>query len=130
NLAEFDQLAAEFAESSEDDDTGLGLPSITKTESGYRFSVTGLAMSDESMGMGEGTEGMEGMEAFAEMIAQLVGEMQITYDVRLPGRPVDHNADAVDGNRFQWTLEWGDTRTELFAETGEGEPDGSSDTGD
>lgn len=128
NLAEFDRLAAEFADESEEDETGLGTPSITKTDSGYRFSVTGLSMSDDSMGMGE--EGMEGMDAFTEMIEQLVGDMRITYDVRLPGKPVDHNADAVDGNRFQWTLEWGDTRTELFAETGAGEPDGSADTGD
>lgn len=128
NLAEFESIAAEFADSADEDSAGLGVPSITKTDGGYRFEVTGVAMNDASMGLGE--EGGDDMGEFADMIEQFVQDMRISYDVRLPGNPVDHNADAVDGNRFQWTLEWGDERTELFAETGAGEPDGSNDVGE
>jgi hypothetical protein len=130
DLAEFNELAAEFNSSSDDEEAGFGTIALTKTDAGYRFDVTGVALSDEGMGLGGDSEDLEGMDEFAEMFEQLLGDMKITYDVRLPGAPIDHNADAVEGNRFQWDLEWGDTRTELFAETGSGEPDGSADTGD
>lgn len=127
DLDEFAELSAEFSESSEDDDSmGLGAPSIVKTDGGYRFEVTGLALSDEEAGLGEDA----GMGELTEMFERLLADMRISYDVTLPGNPIEHNADAVAGNRFQWTLEWGDTRTELFAETGPGEPDGGSDTGE
>ena len=128
NLAEFADLAADFADESDDDMSNLGAPAIVKTADGYRFEVTGLSMSDDSMGLGD--EGMEGMDGFGALFEGMFDDMRISYDVRLPGNPLDHNADAVDGNRFQWTLQWGDSRTELFAETGSGQPDGSADTGE
>jgi hypothetical protein len=128
NLDEFNELAADFNSSSEDEEAGFGTIALTETGAGYRFEVTGVALSDEAMGVGG--EGEEGLEEFTAMFEQLLDDMRITYDVRLPGAPIDHNADAVEGNRFHWDLEWGDERTELFAETGAGEPDGSADTGD
>lgn len=129
DLAEFNELAAEFNENSEDGEGApTGAMSLVNTGDGYRFEVSGVAMSDESMT--GGSEGTEGMDEMLSMFEDLLGDMRISYDVRLPGAPLDHNADAVEGNRFQWTLEWGDTRDQLFAETGPGEPDGSADTGD
>lgn len=126
DLDGFNEIAAEFNESSSDSDAaGLGAMTITAADGGYRFDVTELAMSEEAM-----SAGGEEMGELGPMLEQFLGSMRISYDVRLPGKPVDHNADAVDGNRFQWNLEWGDARTDLFAETGAGEPDGSSDTGE
>lgn len=126
DLAEFAEIADEFNESSSDSEAGgFGAMTITKTDGGYRFDVAGIEMSDEAM-----SAGGEEMGELGPMLEQFLGSMRISYDVQLPGRPVDHNADAVEGNRFQWNLQWGDSRTELFAETGAGEPDGSSDTGD
>ena len=130
NLAEFDEVLADFNSSSEDEDAGFGTIALTKTDGGYRFDVADVALSDEGMGLSDDSGEMEGMEGFTEMFEQLLDDMRITYDVRLPGAPIDHNADAVEGNRFHWDLEWGDERTELFAQTGPGEPDGSADTGD
>jgi hypothetical protein len=130
DLDEFNELAADFNSSSEDEEAGFGTIALTRTDGGYRFDVTEVALSDEGMGLGGESEDMEGMEGLTEMFEQLLGDMRITYDVRLPGAPIDHNADAVEGNRFHWDLEWGDERNALFAETGPGEPDGSADTGE
>jgi len=61
-------------------------------------------------------------------IRALAGGADLRLEVRLPGRPVPghSNADEVDGNTFVWRLGLGDTRDELFAETGPGSPDASA----
>ena len=131
SLAELASLTSEFNDEadSDDDPSPFGNVNVTKADGGYRFAVADVAMSSDAMGVGEGIDA-DGMGELANTIEKMLGNMQVTYVVRLPGRPVDHNADAVAGNTFTYVLEYGDTRTELFAHTGAGEPDGSADVGD
>jgi len=126
DLEEFSQIAAEMSEGTEDDEVPTGAMALTKTNAGgYRFEVTNIGMSSEALGTTE-----EDAAEMGEVFEQMLDDMRITYDVRLPGNPVDHNADVVDGNRFFYELRFGDERADLFAETAPGEPDGSADTGD
>lgn len=131
NLDELSELTAEFNDESEssEDPSPYGQVVVTKVDGGYRFEVGDVAMSDDSMGFGDDGLDGEGMGEFAEMMEQLLGDMRVTYVVRLPGRPVDHNADSVDGNTFTFDLKFPDARTELYAQTGPGQPDASTNSG-
>jgi len=123
NLDELAQVSSQLDSDSSDDDSGdlasdevtpVGAIAVVRLDDGgYRFDVTGVEMASDDMG------------EMSSMIEPIVGEMRVTYSVRLPGAPVDHNADDVDGNTFTWQLKFGDTRTELFATTEPGEPPSS-----
>src|SRR5690606_17020334 len=98
--AELSELTADFNDESDSDDdpSPFGQVSVTKLTDGYRFEATGVAMSQDDMGFGDSDAGDMGQ--LVEMIEQMMGDMRVSYVVRLPGRPTEHNADSVDGNTF------------------------------
>lgn len=86
-------------------------------DGGWRFE---LVFDPDEAGLGVDDELPPG---FGD---DLMRDASISFDVRLPGRPVDHNATEVDGNRFRWELSLTSPQSRLFAVTEPGEPDSGS----
>jgi hypothetical protein len=93
---------------------------ITELDNGgWRFDA-----SDVSAAPAE--DELDGEFIDPEMMGALLGEAEFEFEVTLPGKPVDHNATAVDGNTFTWDIDLADPVTELYAETEPGTAGGSS----
>lgn len=112
-----DELITEMSETDSDDEAGAGGSgdiNITVSDGVYRFEVGDLGLQPDPE------------DPFAEMTERFSEDLEMNFTIRLPGRPVDHNADRVEGNTFIWHLEWGDERDTIFAETEPGDPDDGS----
>lgn len=57
-----------------------------------------------------------------ELLADLQESFDVNFTVRLPGRPVEHNATSVDGNTFTWHIDFANPPDRLFAVTEPGDP--------
>lgn len=64
-----------------------------------------------------------------ELAEQLFDQFKITFVVRLPGKPVEHNATSVDGNTFTWEIDIENPQDRLFAVTEPGTPDSGGGAG-
>ena len=85
-------------------------------EGGWVFELGSL----ESMGLGsaEDMEDAAGDESFDAMLEAVgLSPPSVKLSVALPGRPVEHNADAVSAGAFIWEFDLFDPPGRLFAET-------------
>lgn len=88
-------------------------------DGGWRFEANDVSAAPTD-------EGLDDEFVDAEMMEMLLGDAEFTFEVTLPGKPVDHNATSVDGNTFTWDLDIFDPVANLYAETEPGDPGGSS----
>lgn len=79
------------------------------------FDAEDLAVEDDLAGAPPG------------LVDAVFEDFEITYEVTLPGRPVDggNNADRVDGATFFWEVDILNPPDRFFAQTEPGDPDGS-----
>ncbi|MCB0996752.1 MAG: hypothetical protein KDB21_16775 [Acidimicrobiales bacterium] len=112
-----DDVAASIADVMGAADTSAGEIVLRKEpDGGWRFEL--------DLDLGDAGLDEEGVPP--EMMEGVLGDASITFDVRLPGKPVDHNATSVDGNRFHWDISITDGQGSMFAVTEPGEPDSGS----
>jgi len=109
----------------EDAGLGMGFPEIDR-----EGDVMTFRMIPDLEDMGEDEMSPDEMAMFFEMME--IPEPEFVIRVTLPGAPVEHNADSVDGSTFTWNLNLmgGDSPSVLEASTEVSAPAASSSSTD
>jgi hypothetical protein len=117
------QIGALLAGDTEEGGTDGQVTLVEDAAGGWRFEAP---FDSEGLTAEAGAGDLEDMGGMAD---QFLGDASFRFAITLPGRPVEgqNNATSVDGNTFEWDIDFTAPPDRFFAQTEPGSPGGGGD---
>ncbi len=119
------QIGALLAGDTEDGGADGEVTLVKDAAGGWRFEAP---FDSEGLTAEAGAGDLEDLGGMAD---QFLADASFRFVITLPGRPVEgqNNATSVDGNTFEWDIDFAAPPDRLFAQTEPGSPDGGGGDG-